>query len=290
MTETTSVAHRNRFMHEDIPVSDAYMNDTVHVITAHESVRAFESRAIPDEMLTAILTAARSAPTSSNLQAYSVIVVDDEASKSRLAVLAGEQECIAQAPLLLVFCADVNRLRYVAHRQGREFGGDTLEMFLLASVDAALVMQNTLVAAESLGLATTPIGSVRDRPDLIAEELELPEGVYAVAGLCVGFERAGERRGTKPRLPENVTIHRNKYSEDAFEAGISDYDDTMMRRRTYAGRHIQVPGEVGQDDAEYGWAEHTALRCSSPEVLGKPADFGRRLLRSYLEGRGFSFD
>lgn len=290
MTEIPSVARHNRFMHEDIPLSDAFMNDTVHVITAHESVRSFKSQAIPDEMLTAILTAARSAPTSSNLQAYSVIVVDDDAVKSRLAVLAADQSCIVEAPLLLVFCADLNRLRYVAHRQGRDFGGDTLEMFLLASVDAALVMQNALVAAESFGLATTPIGSVRDRPDLIAEELALPEGVYAVAGLCVGFERAGARRGTKPRLPENVTIHRNKYSEDAFEEGISAYDETMVRRRTYAGRHIQVPGEAGRDDAEYGWAEHTALRCSAPEALGKPADSGRRMLRGYLEGRGFSFD
>jgi FMN reductase [NAD(P)H] len=241
-------------------------------------------------MLEVMLSAARSAPTSSNLQAYSIVVVDDPERKARLAAIAGRQKFIEQAPLFLVFCADISRLRYVSARQGRTFGADTLEMFLLASVDAALAMQNTLVAAESLGLAVTPVGAVRDHPDQIAAELGLPEGVYALAGMSVGFEKPDSRRGTKPRLPQHVTVHRNQYTDETLEAGITEYDRVMIERKTYAGRHVAIPGEAPIPDEDYGWAEHTALRVSAPEAIGGPQTLGRRDLRRQLERRGFSFD
>lgn len=273
-----------------MPAPAEYLNDTIRTMTGHESVRHFQPTPVPTAMMDVIMAAARSAPTSSNLQAFSVIMVDDVRHKARLAALAGGQRFIEEAPWFLVFCADLSRLRYLSGRQGRAFGGDTLEMFLLSSVDAALVMQNTLVAAESLGLATTPVGSVRDHPDLIAEELGLPDGVYAVAGLSIGYERPGARRGTKPRLAQHVTVHRNLYSTDTLEEGVADYDSTMASRGTYSGRHIRVPGETPTTDEDYGWAEHTALRCGAPESIGAPSTVGRRDLRHQLERRGFSFN
>lgn len=290
MPPLNSDATANRLELEGVAAPAEYLNDTIRTMTGHESVRKFLPTPVPMAMMDVIMAAARSAPTSSNLQAFSVIMVDDVQRKARLASLAGEQRFIEEAPWFLVFCADLSRLRYLSERQGRVFGGDTLEMFLLASVDAALVMQNTLVAAESLGLATTPVGAVRDHPDLIAEELGLPEGVYAVAGLSIGYERPGARRGTKPRLRQDATVHRNQYNTDTREEVVADYDRTMLARGTYFGRQIRVPGEDPMPDAEYGWAEHTALRCSAPESIGAPSTVGRRDLREQLERRGFSFN
>lgn len=280
---------RSRLEQEAVLIPPRHVTETIEVLTSHESVRRFIPRGLDDGMLDAILIAARSAPTSSNLQAYSIVVVQDRAHKERLAQLAGEQQFIAEAACFLLFCADIGRLRYISQRQGRRFGADTLEMLLLSSVDAALAMQNALVAAESLGLATTPIGAVRDFPRTIADELALPRGAYVVAGLCVGFEAPGARRGVKPRLPEQVTVHHERYDTGGLEDGIRAYDETMIRRGTYAGRQLSAGSGPEHAGRQYGWAEHTSLRCSEPGP-DAPALLGRPQLRRDLEECGIFFD
>src|SRR5690606_30032409 len=137
-------------------------------------------------------------------------------------------------------CADIYRLKYICQRQGYTFAANTLEMFLLAAVDAALPMQNALIAAESMGLAAVPVGAVRNDPDGIAEELALPDGVFALVGLAVGYGREEIRRGVKPRLPVQVTVHREQYSTAELEAGLIQYDQQMIARRTYDGRRVSI--------------------------------------------------
>jgi len=131
----------NRLELEGINLANEFLNETVEVLTSHESVRGFRSNSLPADILQVITTAARSAPTSSNLQAYSIIVVKDKHMKDRLATLSGNQNFIREAPVFLVFCADINRLRYVTSRQGYTFEAQTLEMFLLSAVDASLALQ-----------------------------------------------------------------------------------------------------------------------------------------------------
>ncbi|QYH35764.1 NADPH-dependent oxidoreductase [Salinibacterium sp. M195] len=267
-------------------ISPEFVTDTIRVLTGHESIRSFDSTPIAAEVLEAILVSARSAPTSSNLQAYSIIVVEDEQRRARLAHLVGDQRYVAEAPVMLIFCADVSRLRYLAHRQGHSFEANNLEMFLTASIDASLALQNALVAAESLGLGAVPIGSVRNEPSLIAKELALPTGVFAVAGLTIGYPNPGTRRGAKPRLPSESVVHREQYSTENLEQQVSDYDDVMIANGLYAGR--QVASDPHIPDAEYGWAEHTARRTSKPETLAGPSAALRDHLKDEVEARGFS--
>jgi FMN reductase [NAD(P)H] len=234
-----------------------------------------------------IITAARSAPTSSNLQAYSIIIVKDEQRKERLAALSGNQNFIGEAPVFLLFCADIFRLKYVTTRQNYQFAAETLEMFLLSAVDASLALQNALVAAESLGLGTVPVGSIRNDPKAVAEELGLPKGVFAVAGLAIGYQREDVRRGIKPRLPEQVTVHNETYSTTELEEHLKAYDQTMISRRTYDGRRVSLAGEPEKHGIEYGWCEHTARRCTRPETIAVSASL-RENLKTVLEQIGFS--
>jgi len=280
-------AIRSRMELEGIHLPAHIMNETLDVLTSHESVRGFQNTPIPEEALQAILTAARSAPTSSNLQAYSIIVVQDEARKARLAELSGRQGFIVEAPVFLIFSADIYRLKHITQRQGYRFAADTLEMFLLASVDAALALQNALVAAESMGMAAVPVGSVRNNPAAVALELGFPEGVFALAGLAVGIEREGVRRGVKPRLPEHVTVHKERYSTEGLDDGLAAYDQTMIGRRTYDGRRVSMAGEVERQGVEYGWTEHSARRCTRPETIAASASL-RTNLKQVLEQLGFA--
>jgi FMN reductase [NAD(P)H] len=279
---------RNRKELENIGSVGDVWNETLEVLTSHESIRAFQSKGISDEVLEAIITSARSAPTSSNLQAYSIIVVTNESRKEKLAGFSGNQGFIKEAPVFLVFCADIHRLKYVTKRQGYQFKGDTLEMFLLSSMDAALTMENALVAAESLGLGAVPVGSIRNEPLKVVEELALPDGVFALVGLALGFEKEDVRRGVKPRLPKQVTVHKETYSSRYLEDGLVEYDQQMISRKTYDGRRVSIAGEPEQDGVEYGWCEHTARRCTRPQTIAASASL-RENLRSILEIRGFSF-
>ncbi|WP_010203217.1 NADPH-dependent oxidoreductase [Salinibacterium sp. PAMC 21357] len=269
-------------------ISPEFVTDTIRVLTGHESIRSFDSTPIAAEVLEAILVSARSAPTSSNLQAYSIIVVEDEQRRARLAHLVGDQRYVADAPVTLIFCADISRLTYLAERQGHNYAANNLEMFLLASIDAALALQNALVAAESLGLGAVPIGAVRNRPSLIAEELGLPAGVFAVAGLTIGYPKPGVRRGVKPRLPSDAVVHREQYSAENIEKHVSDYDEVMIANGLYAGRQVASDPQI--PDAEYGWAEHTARRTSKPETLVGPSAALRDHLKDEVESRGFSIN
>lgn len=278
---------RSRLELEGIDLKADMINQTLDVLTSHESVRGFQNKPLPEGALQAILASARSAPTSSNLQAYSIIVVKDEARKARLAELSGNQKFICEAPAFLVFCADIFRLRYVTERQGYRFAAESLEMFLLASVDAALALQNSLVAAESLGLSAVPVGSIRNDPAAVTRELGFPKGVFAVAGLAVGFERDGVRRGIKPRLPAKVTVHEERYSTERLDEGLAEYDRTMISRRTYDGRRVSLAGEPEKEGTDYGWMEHSARRCTRPETIAASASL-RENLKQIVEQLGFA--
>ncbi|MCU1662207.1 MAG: nitroreductase [Pseudonocardia sp.] len=216
------------------------------------------------------LFAAQSAATSGNLQLWSVVAVRNAGRRARLAALAGGQRHVEQAPLLLVWLADLARARRIAvERAGEAEGADYLESALVAFVDAALAAQNAALAAESLGLGTVYIGAVRNRPREVAEELGLPQHVVAVVGLVVGWADSAGGESVKPRLPQDVVLHRERYDLDVQQEQIRAYDRLLAD--FYANE-----GLGGR------WSDRVAARFGSVEGLR-----GRHLLRKVLQERGF---
>lgn len=265
------------------------VNEMLRLIAAHASCRFFKPDPLPPGTLEQLAAAAQSASTSSNLQAYSIIAVEEPARKQRLMELCGNQKMIVDCPLFLVFCPDIHRLQYLCERQGYRFGATFTEMFLLASVDAALALQNAALAAESLGLGICMCGSIRNQPDEVIKLLGLPPGVYALSGLCVGYP-AVERLEVKARLPVRAILHRETYSDAHMEEAIAEYDRTMAESRTYDGRRVSIAGEsTDRDPGFYGWAEHTARRLTRPETIAASASL-RENLRKVLEAHGWSFE
>lgn len=193
-------------------------NETIASLLAHRSVRGFRPDPLPAGTLETLVAAAQSAATSSNLQTWSVVAVDDPAARKEIATVAGNQRHIEQCPLFLVFLADVSRNARLAGQEKVELAGlPFLESFLVAAVDAALAAQNAVVAAESLGLATVYIGAMRNDVTRVAELLRLPAGAAPVFGLCVGYAAPGREGEVKPRLPQAAVLHRETY--DANDAG-----------------------------------------------------------------------
>src|SRR5690606_37783014 len=104
---------------------------------SHASVRSYRPDPLPPGALEVLVTAAQSASTSSNLQTYSIIAIED-AERRRLFAELTRNAHVADAPLFLVFCPDLHRLEVVCQRQGYPFADRYMDMFLQAVVDAAL--------------------------------------------------------------------------------------------------------------------------------------------------------
>ncbi|MBB3102720.1 NADPH-dependent oxidoreductase [Azomonas macrocytogenes] len=232
-------------------------NAITTALFSHRSVRAYLDKPLPDNTLETLLAAAQSAASSSNLQPWSLLAVEDPERKARLAALAGNQTHIRQAPLFLVWLADFSRIQRQADQQGVELQAlGYLDSFLVGSVDAALAAQNAVVAAESLGLGTVYIGALRNNLREVIEELHLPPLVYPVFGLTVGYPDPDKPTAIKPRLPQAVVLHRETYSAPATEAqSIQDYD------RSIAAFYQQ------QGLASANWSSQTFQRLNKVAAL-----------------------
>jgi FMN reductase (NADPH) len=235
------------------------LTPTIDLIQKHRSIRKYLPDPIPRTMIEAIVAASQRSSTSSNLQAYSVIAVIAEDKRKSLATLCGNQAFIAQAPVFLAWCADYSRLCRVCDLRGYTPITGYVENFLVAAVDAAIAMQTATIAAESLGLGMCYIGGIRNKPHEIKDLLELPDLVFPISGMTLGWP--DEERALKPRLPLGAILHWEKYDRSNEDESLLNYDQRMVATGIYKGRQVPDPNKP-YEMQNYGWLEHTARRTS----------------------------
>lgn len=202
----------------------AFDNPTIKTQHSHVSVREFSNRVITEDERMAILESARASSTSCFLQAVSIIRITDPEVRAKMAVYAGNQAQVKNAPEFWVFCADY-------HRNERVCEGDVdlgwMEQLLVGCTDSALMAQNVLTAAEALGMGGCFIGGIRTNIREVAELLKLPKNTFPVVGLTFGFPSV--RNDIKPRLPVQILCSENEYREPtdeelaAYERTLCDY-------------------------------------------------------------------
>ncbi len=241
------------------------MNETIERLKQHRSIRKFTDKPVSTEHLQAILQAAQCAATSSHIQAYTIIQVNDSDVRHQIAALAGNQLYVAQSPLFLVFCADMHRLALAADMGGQPLEGGYMEQLLLATIDTALAAQNAMIAAESLGMGGVYIGGIRNDPRQVCELLDLPPNVYPVFGMCLGFP--AQHPETKPRLPLDIIFKQDRYDDSQDQARLADYD-----RRVSAYYTQRTRGKITDN-----WTRHMA------NLLDKQK---RPHIKDFLQSRG----
>lgn len=228
MTQTTTQQAALAARYGTAAPASGPWNATIAGMLNHRSVRGYRPDPLPPGTLETLVAAAQSAATSSNLQTWSVISVEDPAARAVMTEVAGSQKHIMECPLFLVFLADVGRNDRLGIAEGTPLAGmPYLETFLVAAIDAALAAQNAVVAAESIGLATVYIGALRNDPVRVAETLGLPPGTVGVFGLCVGYPKPGSEGEVKPRLPQSTILHRDRYDLSGEPAARAAYDVEM---------------------------------------------------------------
>jgi FMN reductase [NAD(P)H] len=232
--------------------------------------RRYDTRPVPEPVLRLILAAAFSTSSKSDYQQATVIRVDDRGQRDRLAALIPDMPWIGNAPVFLVFCGDARRLERIS---AHPVENGTLEGFFNATVDAALALQTATLAAETLGLGTCPISVLRNHIEAVGDILALPDKVFPVAGLCLGYP--AQQGFISMRLPPEATVHGDRYDDKAI-AAVEAYDRRRDARHSLKER--QKSPEIFGTAEFYGWSEDKARQAMSPEGTGFAA---------WLKKRGF---
>jgi nitroreductase len=236
---------------------------TVAQLLAHRTHRRYKPDPIPDDVLEVVLAAALSAPSKSDLQQVAVVLVRDRGKQATVGGWIPDMPWIATAPLFMVFCGDHRRLRRVSGElRRRPFPNDTLDMFMNAAVDAGLVLQSFITAAEAMGLGCCPISVVRNHVEKLCELLELPPGVFPVAGLTAGYP--SQPGWISLRLPPALTVHTDRYDDSHLAAELDAYDRRREARHATPRESQRYVERFGYTEP-YGWSEDKARQYSVPE-------------------------
>jgi nitroreductase/FMN reductase [NAD(P)H] len=241
----------------------------------HRTHRRFTDEAVSAEMLELILACGFSAPTKSDLQQASVVLVEDAARRQAIAGLIPSMPWIATVPVFMVFCGDSRRIRRICELRGKPFANDHMDAVLNAVSDTAMVLQNCVAAAEALGLGTCPISHVRNHIEEVAGILELPSHVFPLAGLCIGHP--SQPGWVSMRLPPQVTVHVDRYDDSDFVDALEAYDRRRDARFSIPADKQRQPKRFGVAPF-YGWSEDKARQVAERE---------RDTLRAFLERQGF---
>ncbi|MGZ9038763.1 MAG: nitroreductase family protein [Burkholderiales bacterium] len=234
-------------------------------IVEHRSHRRYSEAAVDPALLRLLFACALSAPSKSDLQQADIVHVADRAKVTAITALIPDMPWIAAAPVVLVFCANHRRIHQIADWRAIPFANDHLDHFMNAAVDAGIVMTTFIRAAEAVGLGTCPISAIRNRPRKVSALLELPDWVFPVAGLTLGYP-AQEGRIT-PRLPLEVTVHTDRFDDSRVREHVEVYDRRRDRLLPY--RNPRKVERYGKPEV-YGWSDDKARQYSTPER----ADFG----------------
>lgn len=240
-------------------------------ILTHRSIRKFTEQPIDDKLFATLIQAAQAGSSSGFLQSASIIRVTDPKIRYEIRrICANAQHAkdgekyghpyVEQCAELLIYCMDNHRHRELVPTAQI----DWTEVTLVGAIDCAIMAQNLLVAAESVGLGGVYLGSVRNDINRLSDLLELPTGVVPMFGMALGYP--DQDPDMRPRLPMALVLSTNTY-QPATQPQIERYNQTV--KDYYVTR-----GQAGMD-----WTQ--AIK----NYLDKPA---RPEILPYLNQQGYA--
>lgn len=179
--------------------------------TSRRTIRKYSDKPVSDAMLEEMLLKASHAPTTGNMQLYSVIISRTPEEKKQLAPAHFNQPQVESCSALLTFCADLNRFTRWCKERNADPGYDNLQSLVAAVLDTALIAQQFNTIAEQNGLGVCMLGTTTYNASLIAETLHLPALTVPVITLTVGYP--AETPEDCGRLPADAFIHYGQYND-----------------------------------------------------------------------------
>ncbi len=232
------------------------MNECIDTILQRKSIRSYLSTPIPEREKQLVLDAMLRAPTAGNQMLYSIVDVESAELKSRLAETCDHQAFIAEAPWVLVFLADFQRMfdffrfsdvdSLVRAGSAPETKPQEADL-LLAACDALIAAQTAVVAAESLGIGSCYVGDIMENYEIHRRLLDLPPYAVPITMICFGYPTEQQRsRPLTPRLPQEIIVAKNSYhrltpkeAEGLYDANLSSTPQFLTGAHNY-GQHTYL--------------------------------------------------
>ena len=262
----------------DLDFSKIQETETLKSILSRRSIRKFLNKPISKELLSLILAAAQSAPSKSNLQQYSILVIQDQNIKDEISNLIGHTKWALTAPIFFLYLADIRRNIKITNDRGYEHKNNNVDTFMNGVIDAALSMQSTICASESLGLGVCPISMIRNIIEEVKVICKLPKGVFPIAGLAMGWP--DQKSNVSIRLSQDIVIHFDKYDEKDLIQKINKYDERVFKKDPIPEnkqRHVDLYGVAKKGT----WSENISRQLSVPE---------RSNFKKWLNENGFNLE
>lgn len=183
-----------------------------------KTVRKYTKENISDEKIAQMLTEASHAPTTGNMQLYSVVTTRTPEGKEKLSPAHFNQPSVKGCDVVLTFCADFNRFVKWCEVSDAVPGYDNFQSFMTAVLDVTIFAQQFCTIAEMQGYGCCYLGTTTYNAPQIAEALNLPDRVVPVTTITLGVPDGDAP--TSDRLPIEAILHKELYV---------DYDDDTIK-------------------------------------------------------------
>lgn len=236
-------------------------------LNTRRSIRKYADKAVSDELLHRLLAEAERTQTMGNLQLYSVVVTRSKEMKEKLAPAHFNQPMVCGAPVVLTFCADFHRTTQWAENRKAAPGYDNFLSFVNATTDALLFCQTFCNLAEEEGLGLCFLGTTVYQPQLIIDTLKLPQQVFPVATITLGWP--DEQPDLSDRLPLQAIVHSETYHDytpQAIDTLYEEKEQLPVNRHFVEINHKETLAQVFTD-LRYTRKDNEAMSAGMIEAL-----------------------
>jgi nitroreductase len=227
-------------------------NPIIEIMLNRKSIRKYKPEMPADEVIETVVRAGQQAPFASQL--------------CSLLLQRGPKGTPFKAPLLFIVCVDSHKWQLImAERDWQMDVEDDALLLLLGIQDAALMSENMVIAAESLGMGSCFLGGMPFNSESLIEKFKLPERVFPMVGLTMGYP--AENPPPRPRYPLDFVLFEDQYpdfSKDQIQEAMQVMDDGYRAQDYYKKLKAMIPlqdeRQENYDYETYSWTEHISRK------------------------------
>jgi nitroreductase len=226
-------------------------NQVIDCMMQRRSIRNFTEEIPSDDVVETIVRAGQQAPFA--YQLASLLLSRDQAANQ------------FAAPLEFTICVDSHRFELIMKRRGWEMATNDLSLMVLGIQDAALMAENMVIAAESLGMGSCFLGAWPYKAKVLIEKYNLPSRVFPLVGLAMGYP--AQSPSVRPRYPLEFSFFQDGYPEltdEKIQAAMAVMDEGYLSQDYYRAANYMIDLEEKRKETytfeNYSWTEHISRK------------------------------